>query len=59
MTITTWCKSSYSGTQVNCVEVAVAQVVRIRDTKDRTGGALALPANAWAAFVRGIAAPRP
>lgn len=46
-------KSSYS-TPGNCVEVALApDVVRVRDTKDRDGGTLALPSPAWAAFLGG------
>ncbi|GAA1955798.1 DUF397 domain-containing protein [Amycolatopsis minnesotensis] len=35
-----WRKSSYSGTQGNCVEVVRKRaIVGIRDTEDRTGGA--------------------
>ncbi|GAA1975242.1 DUF397 domain-containing protein [Amycolatopsis minnesotensis] len=48
-----WRKSRYSSDQANCVEVAVAPVaVRVRDTKDRPGGALTLPTSAWLAFLR-------
>ena len=44
-------KSSYSGSQTNCVEVArTARDVGIRDTKHRDGGALHVPASAWHAF---------
>lgn len=47
-----WRKSSYSSDQANCVEVAaIATAVGIRDTKDREGGHLTVPAPAWAAFL--------
>lgn len=45
-----WMKSSYSGNQNECVEVALAQVIGIRDSKDPDGGHLGLPARAFAAF---------
>jgi hypothetical protein len=36
-----WVKSSYSGTQANCVELAVtASSVLVRDSKDPAGGSL-------------------
>ncbi|MGK5496943.1 DUF397 domain-containing protein [Streptomyces sp. URMC 125] len=52
-----WRKSSYSGGDGgNCVEVAAGPgAVRVRDSKDREGGALAFPPAAWSAFV-GLAA---
>jgi hypothetical protein len=45
----TWRKSSYSnGAGANCVEVGTATTgVLVRDTTDRTGVALAVPAAAW------------
>jgi hypothetical protein len=48
----TWRKASYSGNGGgNCVEVAgAARVVLVRDTKDRDGAVLAVPAGAWKAF---------
>ncbi|QWF78385.1 DUF397 domain-containing protein [Amycolatopsis sp. CA-230715] len=47
-----WQKSSYSGTETECVEVAVAPTaVGIRDTKDRTGGALLVSPASWTAFL--------
>jgi len=47
-----WRKSSFSGAQASCVEVADAsRVVLVRDTKDRDGGTLAFSADAWNAFM--------
>jgi hypothetical protein len=47
-----WRTSSYTGNGGgNCVEVAdAASVVLVRDTKDRDGAVLAVPAGAWQAF---------
>jgi hypothetical protein len=47
-----WRKSTYSdGNGGSCVEVAgAAQVVLVRDTKDRDGGTLAFSAETWRAF---------
>jgi len=50
----TWRKSSYSASQSECVEVALAPAVGVRDTKDREGGELAIPATAWAEFTRRV-----
>lgn len=52
MTVTpagdTWRKSSYSGGQTNCVEIALApEAARLRDTKAREHGHLELPTEAW------------
>ncbi|MFD9896104.1 DUF397 domain-containing protein [Amycolatopsis sp. NPDC059027] len=51
--VSAWHKTSYSsGSGANCVEVAAAPlVVAVRDTKDRDGGQLTLPAPAWSAFL--------
>jgi hypothetical protein len=50
-----WRKSSYSGSEANCVEVSNATgLVRVRDTKDRQGTALTVSANAWGRFMTGI-----
>ncbi len=47
-----WRTSSYTGTSGNCVEVAAAAgAVLVRDTKDREGPVLAVPATAWRAFL--------
>ena len=53
--MTTWRKSSYSGSQTNCIEVgSVTGAVRVRDTKDRQGPALAVSAGAWRRLMAGI-----
>ena len=47
----TWRKASYSGNSGNCVEVAYApRVVLVRDTTNRDGVTLAVPADVWQAF---------
>jgi hypothetical protein len=47
-----WRKSSYSGANGGqCVEVASADGVAVRDTTNRDGVMLEFPAGAWAAFV--------
>jgi hypothetical protein len=46
-----WRKSSYSdGNGGQCVEVASAEGVAVRDTTDRGGAVLSIPADAWRAF---------
>ncbi|MEU8545774.1 DUF397 domain-containing protein [Streptomyces roseoverticillatus] len=52
-----WSKSSYSGTAGgDCVEVAaLCRTVHIRDSKRPQGPRLAVPAAAWAQFVRDFA----
>jgi hypothetical protein len=50
-----WRTSSYTGDQGNCVEIGHAgdqhgNVIAIRDTKSRRGGALLLTAVAWTEF---------
>jgi hypothetical protein len=45
-----WVKSSYSGSQANCVEVAVRDRVLIRDTKDRPGPVLQFTQATWRKF---------
>jgi Domain of unknown function (DUF397) len=47
-----WRKASYSNGQGNCVEVAdTARVVLVRDTTDRDGAMLSVPAQAWQDFL--------
>lgn len=47
-----WRKSSYSGNQGNCVEVAFdPRATRVRDTKARDAGQLQVPAAAWRALI--------
>ncbi|WP_431874166.1 DUF397 domain-containing protein [Micromonospora marina] len=57
-----WRKSTRSGTQGDCVEVAdnLAAVVGVRDSKDPGGPVLTFTLDAWRAFVRlsGSRAPR-
>jgi hypothetical protein len=51
----TWRTSSYSGPNGGeCVEVATAGPVLIRDTADRSGPVLAFTAEAWRAFTATI-----
>lgn len=49
-----WATSSYSGWEGDCVEVAVAPVVRVRDTKDRSRKGLAVSGRAWVGFIGGL-----
>ncbi len=50
-----WRKSSYSGDNGGeCVEVAAAGDVAVRDTADRSGPALAFTADAWRTFTATI-----
>jgi hypothetical protein len=55
-TAVSWRKSSYSGANGGeCVEVATtADAVMVRDTKDRNGDVLSVPASAWRAFVSAV-----
>jgi hypothetical protein len=47
-----WRKSSYSGDNGGeCVEVAAAGAVLVRDTTDRNGPLLAFPTDAWRVFI--------
>ena len=50
-----WRKSSYSGDNGGeCVEVAAAGAVLVRDTASRDGPVLTFTAEAWRAFIATI-----
>lgn len=50
-----WFKSSRSANNAACIEVRfVAGTVGVRDTKDRTGPALAFNAATWTTFVTAL-----
>ncbi|MET8064693.1 DUF397 domain-containing protein [Micromonospora sp. NPDC005313] len=52
-----WRKSSRSGSNGDCVEVAgFLDVVGVRDTKDRQGPALSFDPAAWTRFVGAVRA---
>ncbi|MGW2250073.1 DUF397 domain-containing protein [Kitasatospora sp. NPDC001660] len=48
-----WFKSSYSSNEgAQCIEVAeTANVIHVRDSKDKSGPQLAFEPTAWKAFV--------
>ena len=51
-----WLRSSYSGAQGDCVEVAPGfpGVVPVRDSKNPEGPALVVTADGWAEFVSAV-----
>ncbi|MGY1977996.1 DUF397 domain-containing protein [Nocardia gipuzkoensis] len=51
-----WFKSSHSGTQADCVEVAFlgGDHVGVRDSKNPTGPALVFTAGEWDAFTAAV-----
>ncbi|BEL06078.1 hypothetical protein Q0Z83_042690 [Actinoplanes sichuanensis] len=53
-----WHKSTRSGQDGNCVEVAdnLPHVVAVRDTKDRDGGTLTFSPEGWATFLDAVKA---
>jgi hypothetical protein len=59
LTHVVWCKSTRSGQNGNCVEVApITGAVAVRDSKDPGGGALVFGYAEWVAFVEGVHAGR-
>ncbi|MFJ6197266.1 DUF397 domain-containing protein [Micromonospora sp. NPDC092111] len=54
LTSARWRKSTRSGNQGNCVEVAdnLPDVIAVRDSKDPNGPALIFASTAWKAFTR-------
>jgi len=53
----TWRKSSYSGNNGgNCIEVAAAQLIVVRDSKDPDGPRLTFGREAWQAFAARVKA---
>ncbi|MDQ3404484.1 MAG: DUF397 domain-containing protein [Actinomycetota bacterium] len=46
-----WRKSSRSSDEGNCVEVAFADAVAVRDSKNTAGPMLTFPESTWAAFL--------
>jgi hypothetical protein len=55
-TVTGWRKASYSsGNGGNCVEVGQhSGAVAVRDTKNRDGVTLSVPATAWTTFTASL-----
>ncbi|NBE81617.1 DUF397 domain-containing protein [Micromonospora rubida] len=52
-----WFKSSRSSDNAACVEVRfVGGAVGVRDTKDRSGPALAFDGRSWVGFIAGLKA---
>lgn len=50
-----WRKSSHSGSNGNCVEVAfTADMIAIRDSKNPSGAMLIFTSAEWEAFVDGV-----
>ena len=49
-----WKKSSYSGDNSDCVEVALGEVIGVRDTKNPALGALVLTSRAWSALLSDV-----
>ena len=56
ITVRSWIKSSYSGSEANCVEVTASpdgEHVFVRNTRDRSGGVLDFTPAEWDAFLAG------
>ena len=45
-----WRKTSYSGNGGNCIELANADHVYVRDSKDQDGPRLEIPVETWHSF---------
>ena len=54
-----WRTSTYSAENGNCVEVASADTVMIRDTQDRDGVTLTIPAEVWRVFAAQVRGDKP
>ena len=55
-----WFKSSYSDDEgADCVEVAFATAIHVRDSKNPVGPELHLTAPAWTAFLSEVSAAQP
>jgi uncharacterized protein DUF397 len=53
--VTDWRKSSASATGEQCVEAGSANgAITVRDTQDRAGHTLQVPAAAWSRFIRAL-----
>lgn len=53
--MTTFRKSTYSGSEANCVEVGdLARRIVVRDTKHRHGPAIEVAPDAWRRFLQGV-----
>ncbi|MEU6391738.1 DUF397 domain-containing protein [Streptomyces sp. NPDC046939] len=55
-----WRKSSYSGDNGACIEIAepASDVVYVRDSKDTDGPKLAFTGSAWLGFIADVRADR-
>jgi hypothetical protein len=53
-----WRKSSYSGQDGNCVEVArnLPRLVAVRDSREPDGARLVVQQEAWRVFIRNVRA---
>ncbi|MBP2334569.1 hypothetical protein JOF41_000747 [Saccharothrix coeruleofusca] len=55
MSASTWRKSTYSGNDSNCVEVALgSDTAGVRDSKRPAAGHLSISTSAFQAFVRSL-----
>jgi hypothetical protein len=49
-----WRKSSYTANNNACVEVAMTDIVQVRDSKDSDGERISVPALSWHSFLSHI-----